>query len=73
MNVRHLPVFFNFHCFSLISLSNLLPLGFIQALFSRESFKNTKPEGGEEYVIAGWKPQVEASFSVLIWLYMEFV
>ncbi|KAF3329971.1 glutathione S-transferase DHAR2-like protein [Carex littledalei] len=32
---------------------------YMNALFSRESFKNTKP-AGEEYVIAGWKPKVEA-------------
>ncbi|KAJ4807616.1 Chloride intracellular channel protein 1 [Rhynchospora pubera] len=32
---------------------------YMNALFSRESFKNTKP-AGDEYVIAGWKPKVEA-------------
>ncbi|KAJ3680838.1 hypothetical protein LUZ60_015327 [Juncus effusus] len=32
---------------------------YMNALFGRESFKNTMP-AGEEYVIAGWKPKVEA-------------
>lgn len=34
----------------------------LQLLFARESFEKTKAE--EKYVIAGWKPKVEAA-----WIY----